>query len=90
MGGLDLVVNVVGKQVWQESICDIIIEQFDVMFKINVYVMFWICKVVLEYLLFGVLIINIVLIQFYDFLVILVDYVFIKVVIVVFIKVLVK
>lgn len=66
MGGLDLVVNVAGKQAWQESIRDITTEQFDATFKTNVYAMFWICKAALEHLPPGASIINTASIQSYD------------------------
>lgn len=85
-GGFDIVVNNGGKQVFQELFIDIIDEQFDDMFKINVYVMFWVIKVVLLYLFFGLIIINMMLIQVYFFLDIFVDYVLMKVIINVFMK----
>ena len=44
LGGLDLVVNNGGKQVYVEDLTDLSDEQFDDTFKTNVYAMFWITK----------------------------------------------
>ena len=90
MGGLDLVVNVAGKQAWQESIRDITTEQFDATFKTNVYAMFWICKAALEHLPPGASIINTASIQSYDPSAILADYAPTKAAIVAFTKALAK
>jgi NAD(P)-dependent dehydrogenase (short-subunit alcohol dehydrogenase family) len=86
LGGLDLVVNVAGKQVYQKSIQDISTEQFDATFKTNVYAMFWICKKALEYLPAGGAIINTASIQSYDPSAILTDYASTKAAIVAFTK----
>ena len=66
LGGLDLVVNVAGKQVAKESIADISTEQFDATFRTNVYAMFWICKAALPLLPKGASIINTASIQAYQ------------------------
>jgi NAD(P)-dependent dehydrogenase (short-subunit alcohol dehydrogenase family) len=66
LGGLDLVINVAGKQIAQESIADISTEQFDKTFKVNVYAMFWICKYALPHLKAGAGIINTTSIQSYQ------------------------
>lgn len=86
LGGLDLVVNVAGKQVYQKSIQDISTEQFDATFKTNVYAMFWICKKALEFLPAGGAIINTASIQSYDPSAILTDYASTKAAIVAFTK----
>ena len=66
LGGLDIVVNNAGKQVYQESITDITTEQFDQTYRTNVYAMFWICKAALPLLPPGASIINVTSIQGYD------------------------
>ena len=58
LGGLDIVVNCAGKQVWQESIEDITEEQFDDTMKTNLYAMFRIIKATLPHLAPGSSIIN--------------------------------
>jgi hypothetical protein len=66
LGGLDIVVNVAGHQVYQESIEDITTEQFDETFKTNVYALFWICKAAIPRLPAGATIINTASIQAYQ------------------------
>ncbi|RDS80784.1 SDR family NAD(P)-dependent oxidoreductase [Dyella monticola] len=66
MDGLDIVVNVAGKQAYQETILDITTEQFDQTFKTNVYALFWICKAAVPHLPRGATIINTASIQAYD------------------------
>ena len=58
MGGLDAVVNVAGKQVWQEAVEDISDEQFEATFRTNVFAAFWIIKSALPHLRPGSTIIN--------------------------------
>lgn len=90
MSGLDIVVNVAGKQAYQESILDISSEQFDATFKTNVYALFWICKAAIPHLPPGSTIINTASIQAYDQSPILGDYAPTKSAIVGFTKVLAK
>lgn len=58
LGGLDALVNVAGKQVWQKSIEDITDEQFEATFKTNVFAPFWIIKAALPHLGPGATIVN--------------------------------
>ena len=58
LGGLDALVNVAGRQIWQQKIEDITDEQFDATFKTNVYAAFWIIKAALPHLGPGSTIIN--------------------------------
>lgn len=74
LGGLDLVVNNGGKQVYVESLADLTDEQFDDTFKTNVYAMFWITKAATQHLRAGSTIINTTSIQAYHPSPILVDY----------------
>jgi NAD(P)-dependent dehydrogenase (short-subunit alcohol dehydrogenase family) len=90
MGGLDIVVNVAGKQAYQQNIMDITTEQFDATFKTNVYALFWICKAAVPLLPRGATIINTASIQAYDQSPILGDYAPTKSAIVGFTKVLAK
>lgn len=74
LGGLDIVVNVAGRQRAVEDIADLTAEQFDETFKVNVYAMFWICKAALPHLPAGGSIINTSSVQAYEPSPTLVDY----------------
>ncbi|THG33487.1 SDR family oxidoreductase [Naasia lichenicola] len=58
LGGLDIVVNVAGKQIVQERLEDLSDEQFEATFQTNVFAMFWIIKAALPHLSAGSTIIN--------------------------------
>lgn len=90
MGGLDIVVNVAGQQVYQKTLAELSTEQFDATFKTNVYAMFWICKNALRFLQPGATIINTASIQSYDPSEILCDYAPTKAAIVAFTKALAR
>ena len=74
LGGLDVVVNVGGKQQTRDSLLDITTEQFDETYKTNVYAMFWVIKAALPHLAPGSSIINTSSIQAYSPSETLVDY----------------
>jgi NAD(P)-dependent dehydrogenase (short-subunit alcohol dehydrogenase family) len=74
LGGLDLLVNVAGKQQQVPDLAELSTEQFDETFKTNVYAMFWLCKAALPHLPAGANIINTSSIQAYQPAPILVDY----------------
>jgi NAD(P)-dependent dehydrogenase (short-subunit alcohol dehydrogenase family) len=74
LGGLDILVNNGGKQVFNEDLTTLDDEQFDDTFKTNVYAMFWITKAALPHLRAGSTIINTTSIQAYQPSEILVDY----------------
>jgi NAD(P)-dependent dehydrogenase (short-subunit alcohol dehydrogenase family) len=90
LGGLDLLVNVAGRQIYKERLQDLTSEAFDATFKINVYAMFWLCKAALPLLPHGASIINTASIQAYDPSAILGDYAPTKAAIVAFTKALAK
>jgi NAD(P)-dependent dehydrogenase (short-subunit alcohol dehydrogenase family) len=90
MEGLDILVNVAGKQTHQDSIDDLSTEQFDKTFKTNVYGLFWLCKAALKMLPTGATIVNTASIQSYQPSDILLDYASTKAAIVAFTKSLAK
>ena len=58
MGGLDILVDVAGPQVWQEHLEDITDEQVETTFRTNVFATFWTVKAALPHLGPGSTIIN--------------------------------
>ena len=90
LGGLDVLVNVAGKQTAVEDIQELSTEQFDSTFKTNVYALFWLCKAALPHLPAGATIINTASIQAYQPSAMLVDYAPTKSAIVAFTKALAK
>ena len=66
LGGLDILVNNAARQAAQESILDITSQQFDDVFKTNVYAMFWITKAAVPHLKDGAVIINTASVNAYD------------------------
>lgn len=66
LGGLDILANVAGKQLYKEHIADITTEQFDQTFRTNVYALFWLCREALPYMPKGGTIINTASIQSYQ------------------------
>lgn len=66
LGGLDLLANVAGKQLYQENIADLTTKQFEETFTVNVYAMFWLCKFALPHMPKGATIINTTSIQSYQ------------------------
>ena len=66
LGGLDILVNVAGKQTAQKDIADLTTQQFDATFRTNVYAMFWLCKEALPIMQPGSTIINTTSIQAYQ------------------------
>ncbi|MFT0848482.1 SDR family oxidoreductase [Actinomycetaceae bacterium L2_0104] len=73
-GGLDILVNNGGKQIYSEDIADLSDEQFDHTFKTNVYAMFWLTKAAVEHMPPGSTIINTTSIQAYSPSDVLIDY----------------
>lgn len=63
LGGIDIVVNNAGKQIYQEKLTDIPSQQLIDTFKVNIIAMFWICQEALAYLRPGAAIINTTSIQ---------------------------
>jgi NAD(P)-dependent dehydrogenase (short-subunit alcohol dehydrogenase family) len=86
LGGLDILVNVAGKQEAQKDIADITTAQFDDTLKTNIYAMFWLCKKALPLMPAGATIINTASIQSYDPSATLLDYATTKAAIVAFTK----
>jgi NAD(P)-dependent dehydrogenase (short-subunit alcohol dehydrogenase family) len=66
LGGLDIIANVAGKQVYVDDLADVTTEQFDATFKVNVYALFWIIQEALPHLPAGATIINTSSIQAYQ------------------------
>jgi NAD(P)-dependent dehydrogenase (short-subunit alcohol dehydrogenase family) len=66
LGGLDILVNVAGKQTYVEAIAELTTAQFEATFRTNVFAMFWLCKAALPHLPPGATIINTTSIQSYQ------------------------
>ena len=66
LGGIDILVNVAGKQTNVAEIANLTTEQFDQTFRTNVYAMFWLCKAALPHMPAGATIINTTSIQSYE------------------------
>lgn len=88
LGGLDLVVNVAGRQIYHESLQDLSTEDLEATFRTNVFAMYWICKTAIPHLPPGSSIINTASIQSYDPSAMLMDYAPTKAAIVAFTKLL--
>lgn len=63
LGGLDIIVNNAGKQVFNDDFASISTEQLQDTFTVNVFAMFWVVQEALEYLPAGASIINTTSIQ---------------------------
>ncbi|MCB8884071.1 SDR family oxidoreductase, partial [Acidisoma cellulosilytica] len=66
LSGIDILVNVAGKQTAVEDIADLTTEQFEATFRTNVFAMFWLCKAALPHMKAGATIINTTSIQSYS------------------------
>lgn len=66
LGGLDILVNVAGKQIAVTDIAELTTEQFEATFRTNVFAMFWLCKAALPHMPAGAAIINTTSIQSYS------------------------
>ncbi|QGZ67079.1 SDR family oxidoreductase [Paraburkholderia acidisoli] len=66
LGGIDILVNVAGKQLYVEKIADLSTEQLEATFRVNVFAMFWLCKAALPHMPPGASIINTTSIQSYQ------------------------
>ncbi|AXO34584.1 SDR family oxidoreductase [Micromonospora chalcea] len=67
LGGVDILVNNAAYQMSQDNgLLDITTEQFDRVFKTNVYAMFWLCKFAVPHMKEGSTIINTSSIQAFD------------------------
>ncbi|MBY6539199.1 glucose 1-dehydrogenase [Rhodococcus sp. BP-349] len=64
-GGIDLLVNVAGKQQYVEKLEDLSPDQFDATFKTNVYALFWIIQEAVPHMPAGSTIVNTSSIQAY-------------------------
>lgn len=90
LGGLDILVNVAGKQEARKDIGQITHAQFDHTLKTNVYALFWLCQAAVPLMPAGASIINTASIQSYQPSATLLDYATTKAAIVAFTKALAK
>ncbi|MDG9882391.1 MULTISPECIES: SDR family oxidoreductase [Pseudomonas] len=90
LGGLDILVNVAGKQVARKDVGQVSSEQFDATMKTNVYALFWLCQAAVPLMPAGATIINTASIQSYQPSATLLDYATTKAAIVAFTKALAK
>lgn len=90
LGGLDILVNIAGKQVARKDIRQISSEQFDATLKTNVYALFWLCQAAVGLMPPGATIINTASIQSYQPSATLLDYATTKAAIVAMTKALAK
>ncbi len=90
LGGLDILVNVAGKQTAVKEIADLTTEQFEATFRTNVTAMFWLCKAAIPLMKPGATIINTTSIQGYQPSPTLLDYASTKAAIIAFTKALAK
>jgi NAD(P)-dependent dehydrogenase (short-subunit alcohol dehydrogenase family) len=74
LGGLDILVNVAGKQQFVQDVADLSAEQFDDTMKTNIYAMFWLCKAAIAVMPPGSSIINTASMEAYKPSPILLDY----------------
>ena len=66
LDGIDILVNVAGKQTSVADIADLTTEQFEATFRTNVYAMFWLCKAAIPHMRPGSTIVNTTSIQSYQ------------------------
>ena len=66
LGGLDVLVNVAGKQTAVEDIADLTTEQIEATYRTNVYAMMWLCRAAIPLMPPGASIINTTSIQAYQ------------------------
>lgn len=66
LGGLDILINNAGKQIFVEDIAELSTEQLEQTFRTNVFAMFWLTKAALPHLPKGASIINTTSIQAYQ------------------------
>ncbi|MCU1735118.1 MULTISPECIES: SDR family oxidoreductase [unclassified Pseudomonas] len=90
LGGLDILVNVAGKQMARKEVAHLTSEQFDATMKTNVYALFWLCQAAVPLMPAGATIINTASIQSYQPSATLLDYATTKAAIVAFTKALAK
>jgi NAD(P)-dependent dehydrogenase (short-subunit alcohol dehydrogenase family) len=74
LGGIDILVNVAGKQTAVKDIAKLSTQQFEETFRTNVYAMFWLCKAAIPHMPAGGTIINTTSIQSYQPSAMLLDY----------------